>query len=292
MSSELRSLIQVSDLSIDEIENIYFNSKCNTNRSNALKDRTVFMLFFENSTRTLVSFETAAKNLGAHTVNISVKDSSVAKGESITDMLENLIAIKPAIVIVRSSYSDFFSCLPMHILTKSRFINAGCGSFEHPTQAIIDYCVMRDIKGDLSKINILICGDILHSRVARSNIRLLSAAGANILISGPTNVQLDGVKEYFKVFENGIKHADVIMLLRVQKERMIKNCTSIKQYKDLYCLNNERISLMKKDAIILHPGPINRGIELCQNVNSERVMHIRQTMSSVPVRESIMTALL
>ena len=215
-------LLEVNDLNSKDIESIfntamqYFNNN-NTN-NNVLHGKIIVNLFFESSTRTLSSFEIAAKSLGAHTVTINIGTSSINKGESIIDTVVNINAMNPDLMIIRSQHSQFIKKISEY-LPKCHIINAGDGHNEHPTQALIDYCTIRYIKERIHNLNISICGDILHSRVARSNIRLLSRYGANISIVAPPTLicNLSGVSHTYNNFIEGIRNADVIMLLRLQK---------------------------------------------------------------------------
>ncbi|MBA8770401.1 aspartate carbamoyltransferase catalytic subunit [Wolbachia pipientis] len=265
-----RNLLNISDLTVDDVENITKLAnqylKKEVANSHILENKTVINLFFEDSTRTLASFEIAAKSLGANVVTLPIRSSSINKGEDLKDMIKTLNAMNPDYIIIRHKSSGIINTLAKYV--NCSLINAGDGSSEHPTQALADYLVISNHKKQIKDLKVVICGDILHSRVARSNIRLLKMFGAEInLVAPPTLIckhfpEVDSV--HYSLIE-GIKDADVIMLLRLQKERM-NNSSSEKEYFYLYGLDSQKLSYAKPDAIVMHPGPINRRIEISSDV--------------------------
>ncbi|WP_264374447.1 aspartate carbamoyltransferase catalytic subunit [Wolbachia endosymbiont (group A) of Platycheirus albimanus] len=265
-----RNLLNISDLTVDDVENITKLAnqylKKEVANSHILENKTVINLFFEDSTRTLASFEIAAKSLGANVVTLPIRSSSINKGEDLKDMIKTLNAMNPDYIIIRHKSSGIINTLAKYV--NCSLINAGDGSSEHPTQALADYLVISNHKKQIKDLKVVICGDILHSRVARSNIRLLKMFGAEInLVAPPTLIckhfpEVDSV--HYSLIE-GIKDAGVIMLLRLQKERM-NNSSSEKEYFYLYGLDSQKLSYAKPDAIVMHPGPINRGIEISSDV--------------------------
>ncbi|MCK4436725.1 aspartate carbamoyltransferase catalytic subunit [bacterium] len=231
----------------------------------ALRGKTIVNLFFEPSTRTRTSFELAAKRLSADTVSISASTSSVVKGETLKDTARNIEAMKVDIIIMRHSMPG-----APHLLAKEvtpSIVNAGDGAHEHPTQGLLDIFTMREKKGKIKGLKVTIVGDIAHSRVARSNIWGLCKLGAQVSVAGPATlippeVERMGVKVYHQV-EPAIKSADVINVLRIQMERQHRSLfPSIREYSQLFGINRERLKVARPDILIMHPGPINRGVEL------------------------------
>ena len=225
----------------------------------------IINIFFENSTRTQTSFEIAGKRLGASVTSINVKDSSIKKGETLFDTALTLNAMKPDLIVIRHPYSGAVQLLSEKI--DCSVINAGDGKHEHPTQALLDGMTVLRRKNRLSGLTVTICGDIAHSRVARSNIFLFGKLGNSIRLVGPATLVPDCFKEFgVEVFNNmreGLKGADVVMMLRLQKERMDGGYVpSEREYFHFYGLDEEKLSQAKSDAIILHPGPMNRGVEI------------------------------
>ncbi len=230
-----------------------------------LEGYNIINIFFENSTRTQTSFEIAGKRLGALVTSINVKDSSIKKGETLFDTALTLNAMKPDLIVIRHPYSGAVQLLSEKI--DCSVINAGDGKHEHPTQALLDAMTVLRRKNRLSGLTITICGDIAHSRVARSNIFLFGKLGNSIRLVGPATLVPDCFKEFgVEVFNNmreGLKGADVVMMLRLQKERMDGGYVpSEREYFHFYGLDEEKLSQAKSDAIILHPGPMNRGVEI------------------------------
>lgn len=235
----------------------------------SLKGKTIVNMFFEPSTRTRTSFELAAKRLSADAVNLSIATSSVVKGETLLDTIKTIEAMQIDIVIIRHSVSGVPHYLSKHI--KSSIINAGDGMHEHPTQGLLDIFTIKEKKGKISGLKVAIVGDIAHSRVARSNIWGLTKLGAKVrIIAPPTLIPGDIEKlgvEVFTDVEKGIKDVDVINILRIQLERQKKNLfPTIREYAMLFGINTEKLKIAKPDCLILHPGPMNRGIEISPNV--------------------------
>ena len=235
----------------------------------SLRDITIANLFFENSTRTKLSFELAEKRLSADVLNFSSTQSSVKKGESLIDTVNNILSMKVDMIVIRHSNPG-----APHLLSKkvnATIINAGDGAHEHPTQALLDSYSMRQEIGDLNNKNILIVGDIIHSRVALSNIFALQLQGANVKVCGPHTL----IPKYLKDFgvkvetdlDKALKWCDVANMLRLQNERMSESYfPSIREYKKYYGLNMDRLQNVNRDIVIMHPGPINRGVEITSEV--------------------------
>lgn len=267
-----KHLISVLDLSIPDITHIldladYYVQAAKEKQKPAtdLSDLTVINLFFENSTRTRTSFELAAKRLKAETINMDVATSAVKKGESLIDTALTLRAMHADVLVVRHDQSGAVNLLAQKV--DCAVLNAGDGRHEHPTQALLDALTIRQYKGHLDGLTVAICGDITHSRVARSNILLLTKMGANVRLIAPptlipTGVQNMGVEIYHDMAE-GLKDVDIVMMLRLQLERMQGMFVpSPREYFHFYGLNQEKLSYAKPDALIMHPGPMNRGVEI------------------------------
>ncbi|MEH6474998.1 MAG: aspartate carbamoyltransferase catalytic subunit [Sneathiella sp.] len=267
-----RHLLDIASLSANDIdlllnvaEGYVSKSRAGDKKSSLLHGRTQINLFFENSTRTLTSFELAGKRLGADVINMSVGSSSVKKGETLIDTAMTLNAMHPDVLVIRHSDSG-----APHLLAQKvdcAVINAGDGSHEHPTQALLDALTIRNRKGKLAGLTVAICGDIQHSRVARSNIALLNIMGARVRIVGPTTLIPSNAKalgvEVYHTMEEGLKDADIVMMLRLQTERMQGAFVpSIREYFHYFGLDKQKLSVAKPDALIMHPGPMNRGVEI------------------------------
>ena len=257
-----------------------------------LLGKTVVNLFFENSTRTRTSFEIAAKRLSADVINFAVSTSSVTKGESLLDTARTIEALGSDIIVMRHSCPG--ACHLLASRLKSAIINAGDVCHEHPTQGLLDMFTMREKKGRIEGLSVVILGDILHSRVARSNIWGLTKLGANVRVVGPRTLIPRGIEEIGAAvcynLEEGIRDADVINILRIQRERMDSNMfPSIREYRLLYGLTEERLRFAKPDVLIMHPGPINRGIEISQAVadGSHSVIN-QQVTNGVAVRMAVL----
>ena len=265
-------LVETADLSKKEIEFILneankfisFNKK-KIKKNNLLEGRTIFNLFFEDSTRTRTSFEVAAKRLGADLINVAVKDSSINKGETLLDTMTTINSMNPDVLIIRHPEEGISKKISMSV--DACVINAGDGSYEHPTQALLDALTIKSKFKKFSKLKIAICGDILHSRVARSNIIILSKLGATINIIGPKewlpkNINKLPVK-VFTDMKTGLKNCDIVMMLRIQKERIVgKIMQNQKTYFKKYGLDYNNLKFAKKNAFVMHPGPMNRGVEI------------------------------
>ncbi len=231
----------------------------------ALKGLTQINMFFENSTRTQASFEIAGKRLGADVMNMAMQASSIKKGETLIDTAMTLNAMHPDLLVVRHPQSGAVDLLAQKV--NCAVLNAGDGRHEHPTQALLDALTIRRAKGRLHRLSIAICGDIAHSRVARSNIMLLGKMENRIRLIGPPTLMTSGIADFgVEVFENmeeGLKNVDVVMMLRLQKERMDGGfIPSEREYYHRYGLDAEKLSHAKPDAIVMHPGPMNRGVEI------------------------------
>ena len=257
-----------------------------------LRGKTVINLFFEPSTRTRTSFEIAGKRLSADVINIVGSSSSTVKGENLIDTALNLEAMHPDIMIVRHALSGAAEMISQFI--ECPIINAGDGYHEHPTQALLDLYTIRESKRNLEGLNVVIVGDIAHSRVVRSNIYAMKTMGMNVkLIGPPTMIPLEIEKMGVSVgyyLEDAIPNADVIMILRLQKERQSKYLLpSIREYSNLYCLTSKFLEKAKDDVLIFHPGPINRGIEISLDVmQSDRSLILNQVTNGVALRMALM----
>ena len=257
----------------------------------SLRDITIANLFFENSTRTKLSFELAEKRLSADILNFSSSQSSVKKGESLIDTVNNILSMKVDMVVIRHPNPG-----APHLLSNkvnATIINAGDGAHEHPTQALLDSYSMRKEIGDLKNRNILIVGDILHSRVALSNIFALQLQGANIKVCGPNTLIPKYLKDFgVKVesnFDKALEWCDVANMLRLQNERMNESFfPSVREYKRLYGLTSERLDKLGKDIVIMHPGPINRGVEITSEVaDSNNSIILDQVENGVAIRMAV-----
>jgi len=256
-----------------------------------LRDITIANLFFENSTRTKVSFELAQKRLGADVINFSSSSSSLKKGESLIDTVNNILAMKVDMIVIR--HPNPGSSILLSKNTESCIINAGDGAHEHPTQALLDSFSLYEKFGDLKGKNILIIGDILHSRVALSNIYTLNTLGANIKISCPLSLvpkEIESLNVKIETdIDKALKWSDAVNVLRVQKERMIKTYfPNDREYSMLFGLDLNRLNKLKKDIIIMHPGPINRGVEITSNiVDSNNSIILDQVENGVAIRMAV-----
>jgi aspartate carbamoyltransferase catalytic subunit len=266
-------------------------------RLDSLRGKMVVNLFFEASTRTRISFEIAAKRLGADAVSISASGSSVSKGESLVDTLNTLGAMRPDAIIMRHAASGAPHFLSRHLPTP--IINAGDGTHEHPTQALLDARTILDRRERLDRLRVAIIGDIAHSRVARSNIHLLSKFGADIVLCGPAPLLpselariAPGVTLSYDIRE-AIRDADVIMMLRVQLERQHETSYPAGEYFRFYGLRLEHMSLAKPNVIVMHPGPINRGREISSEVaDSQRSVILNQVENGIAVRMAVLERIL
>jgi aspartate carbamoyltransferase catalytic subunit len=259
-----------------------------------LKGLTQFNVFFENSTRTLFSFEVAGMRLGATVANFHVAGSSVHKGESLIDTALTLDAMQPAVMVIRHSETD--APAEVAAAVNCAVINAGDGTGEHPTQALLDALTMRRRKGRLEGLKVAICGDIRHSRVAGSNMRLLPKMGAELRVVGPASLLPDdtGGIPAFTDFDEGIAGADVVMMLRIQRERMeTAEFDGVTDFHARYGLTRERLKGAAPDAIVMHPGPMNRGVEITGDVadDPERSAILEQVEMGVAIRMAVLDVL-
>jgi aspartate carbamoyltransferase catalytic subunit len=265
-----------------------------------LRGKSVFNLFFENSTRTRTTFEIAANRLSADIINLDIPTSSTSKGESLMDTIDNLIAMQADIFVVRHNISKAPIEIANHVPEHVHVINAGDGSHQHPTQGLLDAYTMRHFKQDFSKLKVAIIGDILHSRVAKSNIHALTTLGCHdIRAIGPESLLPSdlakdlsalGVKIFHKV-EDGIKDADVVMTLRIQKERMDQGqVPEGAAFFSQFGLNAERLALAKPDAIVMHPGPMNRGVEIDSTIaDGKQSVILNQVTFGIAIRMAVMS---
>ena len=260
-----------------------------------LRGRTQINLFFEPSTRTQSSFEIAGKRLGADVMNMAVASSSVKKGETLVDTAMTLNAMRPDIIIVRHHAAG-----AVHLLAQKvdcSVVNAGDGAHEHPTQALLDALTIRRNKGRIGGLVVAICGDILHSRVARSNIILLQALGARVRVIAPATLLPTGIErlgvEPFIDMRKGLKDADIVMMLRLQRERMNGSYVpSVREYFRYFGLDEEKLRLAKPDALVMHPGPMNRGVEISSEVaDGAQSLIEEQVEMGVAVRMAVLEAL-
>jgi aspartate carbamoyltransferase catalytic subunit len=258
----------------------------------ALRGSTIVNLFFENSTRTRISFEFAEKRLSADTVNVAASGSSVSKGETLVDTARNLEAMRINMVVIRHSASGAAQFLADRI--ESNVINAGDGTHEHPTQGLLDLLTLRDRLGDLAGKRICICGDVLHSRVARSNIWGLKHLGAEVAVCGPRSLLPNAIEEFgvtvFERIEEAIEWADALNVLRLQLERMIAGyIPSSREYNRVFGVSRERLERAPRDILILHPGPMNRGVEIDSDVaDGPHSVILHQVTNGVAIRMAVL----
>jgi aspartate carbamoyltransferase catalytic subunit len=261
----------------------------------SLRGRTQINLFFEVSTRTQASFELAGKRLGADVMNMSVSSSSMRKGETLVDTAMTLNAMHPDLIVVRHHASGAVELLANKV--GCSVINAGDGAHEHPTQALLDGLTIRRNKGRIEGLLVAICGDILHSRVARSNIMLLNAMGARVRVVAPSTLLPVGIErmgvEVARDMREGLADADIVMMLRLQKERMNGSYVpSLSEYFHFYGLDEKKLSYAKPDALVMHPGPMNRGVEIDSTVADGAQSLIREQVEmGVAVRMAVLEAL-
>lgn len=264
-------------------------------RQAVLSGRTQINLFFEASTRTQSSFEIAGKRLGADVLNMAVSTSAISKGETVLDTAMTLNAMHPDILVVRHPSSGAAELLAQKV--SCAVVNAGDGQHEHPTQALLDALTIRRRKGRIEGLVVAICGDVLHSRVARSNIHLLNKLGARVRLVAPSTLLPPGVQnfgaEIHRNMREGVAGADVVMMLRLQLERMSGAFVpSVREYYRFYGLDEEKLKLAKPDALVMHPGPMNRGIEIDSNVADGVQSVIREQVEmGVAVRMAVLDAL-
>jgi aspartate carbamoyltransferase catalytic subunit len=297
-----RHLLGIEGLSPEEItglldlaeEYVDLNRQIDKKRS-SLRGRTIINLFFEASTRTQSSFELAGKRLGADVMNMSVATSSVKKGETLVDTAMTLNAMHPDILVVRHHASGAVALLAQKV--DGSVVNAGDGAHEHPTQALLDALTIRRNKGRIDGLTVTICGDILHSRVARSNIVLLNTLGARVRVVAPSTLLPPGIErfgvEVSRDMREGLKGADIVMMLRLQRERMNGSFVpSTQEYFHYYGLDQKKLGYAKADALVMHPGPMNRGVEIDSAVADGAQSLIREQVEmGVAVRMAVLEAL-
>ncbi|BAV45521.1 aspartate carbamoyltransferase [Mesorhizobium sp. 113-1-2] len=298
-----RHLLGISDLSpadiellLDRADRAVAISRQSEKKTSTLRGRTQINLFYEASTRTQSSFELAGKRLGADVMNMSVASSSVKKGETLIDTAMTLNAMRPDILIIRHQSAGAAALLAQKV--GCSVVNAGDGAHEHPTQALLDALTIRRAKGPLSKLIVAICGDILHSRVARSNIMLLNALGAQVRVVAPSTLLPSGIEKMGVIvtrsMAEGLKGADVVMMLRLQRERMEGAFVpSVREYFRYFGLDAEKLKAAKDDAMVMHPGPMNRGVEIASEIaDGPQSVIQEQVEMGVAVRMAVMEALL
>ncbi len=281
---------------LDLAESYVLLNRSGKTQRDLLRGRTLINLFFEDSTRTRTSFELAGKRLGADVLNMSVSTSSVNKGETLLDTAATLNAMNCDLLVVRHGQSGAPTLLAQKV--DASVINAGDGTHEHPTQALLDALTIRRRRGSLEGLIVAICGDILHSRVARSNIHLLTAMGSRVRVVGPpTLIPADAERlgvEVFHDMREGLRGADIVMALRLQRERMARGLVpSAREFFRFWGLDSEKLAFAKPDALVMHPGPMNRGVEIDSAVADDPVRSLirEQVEMGVAVRMAVLDIL-
>ena len=299
MKLKRKDILGIQDFSVEEInlvldtaESFIEVSTREIKKVPTLRGKTVINLFYEASTRTRTSFEIAGKRMSADTINISASSSSMVKGETLIDTAKNLEAMNPDIIVIRHSAAGAPHLLAG--LLKQSIINAGDGAHEHPTQALLDMMTIRSKKGRIAGLKVAIIGDITHSRVARSNIHGLTKMGAQVSVAGPATmlprgVESLGVRAYTRI-DDAIREADIVMMLRIQTEREKNNIfPSLREYSNYFSLNSRNITLAREDALIMHPGPMNRGVEISPDIaDGPRSIILDQVTNGVAVRMALL----
>jgi aspartate carbamoyltransferase catalytic subunit len=298
-----RHLLGIRDLSPSDIELLLDRadaavaiSRRPDKKTSSLRGHTQINLFFEASTRTQSSFELAGKRLGADVMNMSVGSSSVKKGETLIDTAMTLNAMRPDILIIRHASAGAAALLAQKV--GCSVVNAGDGAHEHPTQALLDALTIRRAKGRIAGLSVAICGDILHSRVARSNILLLNAMRAGVRVVAPSTLLPAGIEQMgvtvCRTMAEGLKGADVVMMLRLQRERMTgAYVPSVREYFRYFGLDAEKLKAASPDALVMHPGPMNRGVEIASEIaDGPQSVIQEQVEMGVAVRMAVMEALL
>ena len=299
MKLQKKDILGMQDLSVEEINLILDTadsflevSTREIKKVPTLRGKTVINLFYEASTRTRTSFEIAGKRLSADTVNISASTSSVVKGETLIDTARNLEAMNPDIIVIRHSAAGAPHLLAR--LIKPSIINAGDGAHEHPTQALLDMLTIRTRKGKIAGLKIAIVGDIGHSRVARSNIIGLTKMGAKVAVAGPATMIPRGIEKMgvavSTAIDDAIRNADIIMMLRIQTERENQSIfPSLREYAAYFSLNSRNIGLAKEDVLVMHPGPVNRGVEISPDIaDGPYSIILDQVTNGVAVRMALL----
>lgn len=299
MSFNPKHILGIQELSTEELTFILdaaesfkeINSR-SIKKVPTLRGKTIINLFFEASTRTRTSFEIAGKRLSADTVNIAASSSSVVKGETLEDTAKNIEAMHPDIIVMRHGASG--ACHYLAERLDCSVINAGDGTHEHPSQALLDAFTIRQHKGRIEGLTVAIVGDITHSRVVRSNIHCLNKLGAKVRIAGPGTMLPPGLErlgcEVFNNIEDAIRDADCVMMLRIQRERQGASLIpSVREYARYFGLNDSNLKLAKNDAIVMHPGPINRGVEMSSSVvDGPKNVILDQVENGVAVRMALL----
>jgi aspartate carbamoyltransferase catalytic subunit len=308
MTYTRKDLLQIRGLSASEITAILDKARAMRDVStrpdgmlDELRGRVVINFFLEPSTRTRTSFEIAARRLSAETINIGGPTSSLVKGESLVDTARNLEAMNPSAIVIRHASSGAPHTIAAH--TRAAVINAGDGAHEHPTQALLDAFTIQDNKGRIAGLTVAIVGDVRHSRVARSNAHLLTRLGAHVRLAGPRSLLPEGIETLADDSEGSVvrcgsidqalEGTDVVMMLRIQLERQQEAFfPSLGEYHGLYGLTSERLDRAAPDAIVMHPGPINRGVEVVSEiVDSPRSVVMQQVANGVAVRMAVLSLL-
>jgi aspartate carbamoyltransferase catalytic subunit len=299
MKLNRKDILGIQELSVEEINLILETadsfieiSTREIKKVPTLRGKTIINLFYEASTRTRTSFEIAAKRLSADTINISASTSSVVKGETLIDTAKNLEAMNPDVIVIRHSAAGAPHMLAG--LLRQSIINAGDGAHEHPTQALLDMMTIRAKKGGIAGLKVAIVGDIAHSRVARSNIHGLTKMGAAVFVAGPAtmiprDIEKMGVVVHTRI-EEAIREADIIMMLRIQTEREKQNLfPSLREYAQYFSLNRKNIGLARKDVLVMHPGPMNRGVEISPDIaDGPHSIILDQVTNGVAVRMALL----
>ncbi|MCI0488432.1 MAG: aspartate carbamoyltransferase catalytic subunit [Blastocatellia bacterium] len=305
MAFNRKDLLGTRELTVEEIKTILDTAESfkevstrSIKKVPTLRGKTIINFFFEPSTRTRTSFEIAAKRLSADAVNISASGSSVTKGESLIDTARNLQAMAPDAIVIRHRSPGVPHQLAK--MVEASIINGGDGAHEHPTQALLDAFTIRERKGELAGLQVAIIGDIMHSRVARSNAHLLTKLGAHVRVAGPRTLvppqfdkivgESEGSITVCNRIEEALEGSDVVMMLRIQRERMSDAFfPSLKEYSIHYGLTLERLALASPECIVMHPGPVNRGVEISSEVvDSARSLVLDQVTNGVAVRMAIL----
>jgi len=295
----LQHLLSISDLDrpsaeriLDTAETFLEITRRPVRKVPTLRGKTVVTLFYEASTRTRTSFELAAKRMGADLVNVAVAQSSTKKGETLRDTVANIEAMHADVIIIRHQVSGAPHYVARH--SRASVVNAGDGMHAHPTQALLDTFTIRKHKGSVAGLTVAICGDITHSRVARSDLVLLNMLGAKVRLAGPRTVmpryaETLGCEVYDRI-EPAIEGADVVMMLRIQQERLAGAMfPTLREYSRMFGLTQQRLKLAKPDAIVMHPGPLNRGVEINDDVaDGDQSVILNQVESGVAVRMSVL----
>ncbi len=299
MKLNRKDILGIQELSVDEIhlildtaESFIEVSTREIKKVPTLRGKTVVNLFYEASTRTRTSFEIAGKRLSADTINISASTSSMVKGETLIDTARNLEAMNPDVIVIRHSAAG--SPHMLAALLKQSIINAGDGAHEHPTQALLDLMTIRTKKGRIAGLEIAIIGDIAHSRVARSNIYGMTKMGARVRVAGPATMLPRGIEKLgvtaYTHIDEAIRDADIVMMLRIQTEREKQNIfPSLREYAKYFSLNRRNIELAREDVLIMHPGPMNRGVEISPDIaDGPHSIILDQVTNGVAVRMALL----